>query len=393
MAYKNEKTNESEPSEPPVAGHSNMTDSDLNAPTDIDSSKEYGDEFLQRVIESLPHPFYVIDVHDYTIVLANSASGIVLSDKKTRCFEATHNRNSPCDSANHPCPLNEVAITKSPVTVEHIHISKDGEERYLEVHASPVIDDSGDVIQVIEYDLDMTEQRWTENRLETETKRSRLYLDLLAHDMANQLQILTCDIELLDRQLRPYDDGGLDQIAQDIRDALVRSNAMISKARGSEQLRWVPLVTRSLPRAIMDAADELSELYDGFIVYLNFEVSEANVLADLFLDQLFLNLMENAVIHNTCRKKEVWVTLVQRDDVYEVSVLDNGPGIAPDVAMNLFDPGQRVGGLGLHLSKEIVDKYGGRIQVGCRIPDRYQEGSEFVVILPRIGCVSNEQGQ
>lgn len=390
MAYNNERTNKSEPSEPPATGHTNVTGTDPDTPTDIDFSRKCRDEFLQRVIESLPHPFYVIDIHDYTIVLANSASGIVLSDETTRCFEATHNRSSPCDGADHPCPLNEVANTKSPITVEHIHISKDGEERYLEVHASPVIDDSGDVIQVIEYDLDMTEQRWTENRLETETKRSRLYLDLLAHDMANQLQILTCDIELLDRQLRLYNDRGLEEIAQDIRDALVRSNAMISKARGSEQLRWVPMVTRSLPRAIMDAADELSELYDGFIVHLSFEVNEANVLADLFLDQLFLNLMENAVIHNTSRKKEVWVTLVQRDDVYEVSVLDNGPGIAPDVAMNLFDPGQRVGGLGLHLSKEIVDKYGGRIQVRCRIPDRCHEGSEFVVILPRIGCVSNE---
>ena len=32
-------------------------------------------EFLNNVIESLPHPFYVIDVNDYTIKMANSASG------------------------------------------------------------------------------------------------------------------------------------------------------------------------------------------------------------------------------------------------------------------------------------------------------------------------------
>jgi nitrogen-specific signal transduction histidine kinase len=393
MAYKNEKTNESVPSEPPTDSPSVMADCSEKTTEDLNPSEQHRDAFLDRVIESLPHPFYVINVRDYTIVLANSASGIVLSDRTTRCFEATHNRISPCDGADHPCPLCEVTKTKRPVTVEHTHYNQEGEERYLEVHASPVIDDSGDVIQVIEYDLDMTEQRWTENRLENETKRSRLYLDLLAHDMANQLQILTCDVELLDRKLLLYADKDLEHIAEDIRNALVRSNAMISKARGSEQLRWVPLVTRSLPRAIMDASNELSELYDGFILHLNFEISEANVLADLFLDQLFLNLMENAVIHNTRRQKEVWITLVQSDGAYEVSVSDNGPGIAPDIAMNLFDPGMRVGGLGLQLSKEIVDKYGGRIQVHSRIPGKYQEGSEFVVILPRIGCVSNEQGQ
>ena len=48
-------------------------------------------------IESLPHPFYVIDAKDYRILIANSAArvyGNIIDGIK--CHELTHNRNSPC---------------------------------------------------------------------------------------------------------------------------------------------------------------------------------------------------------------------------------------------------------------------------------------------------------
>lgn len=346
--------------------------------------------FIYRVIESLTHPFYVISASDYSVLLANSASGIDTSQGKMKCYELTHNRKNPCNGLSHPCPLHEITKGKKPVVVEHIHFNKDGEERFLEIHAYPIFDESGNVTQIIEYDLDVTEQRWAESQLENETKRSKLYLDLLAHDMANQLQALSINIELINQKIREFDNRGLLEIVNDVKNMVIRSSAIISKARGSEQLRWAPLVTRCLRRAIIEASEIVSELHEGYIVHIMFGVENAYVLADRFLEQLFVNLIENAIIHNTHRNKEVWIKLTATEDKFEVSIADNGPGISPDVIEKLFNPDHRVGGLGLHFSKEIVSKYNGGIHAQNRVPDHHREGTEFLVVLPRIGCVPNE---
>jgi len=84
-------------------------------------------EFLNNVIESLPHPFYVIDVNDYTIKMANSASGRFQSSGGPQtCYRLTHNRYEPCSLEGEPCPLEIVRSTGKPATVEHVHCDKHG---------------------------------------------------------------------------------------------------------------------------------------------------------------------------------------------------------------------------------------------------------------------------
>jgi signal transduction histidine kinase len=67
-----------------------------------------------------------------------------------------------------------------------------------------------------------------------------------------------------------------------------------------------------------------------------------------------------------------------------ISVIDDGPGIRPDVIERIFDPfftTKPVGegtGLGLSISHEIVRRHGGRIEVSSRAG----RGTEFRVALP-----------
>lgn len=118
-------------------------------------------QFLIDVIESLGHPFYVIDVETYKIEIANGAAYSALGGHGKTCYELTHHSNHPCDSVDHPCPLKTVLETGKPVAMEHIHIVK-GEKRYVEVHGYPVKDESGKVVQMIEYSLDVTEKKEAE---------------------------------------------------------------------------------------------------------------------------------------------------------------------------------------------------------------------------------------
>lgn len=57
--------------------------------------------------------------------------------------------------------------TKKPVVVEHIRYDKDGSKRNIEVHGYPILDSEGNVAQMIEHALDITERKQAEQRIET----------------------------------------------------------------------------------------------------------------------------------------------------------------------------------------------------------------------------------
>ncbi|MHA2425768.1 MAG: ATP-binding protein, partial [Candidatus Thorarchaeota archaeon] len=266
------------------------------------------------------------------------------------------------------------------------HYDDDGNLRIVEVHAYPIFDSEGNVSQVIEYGLDVTENRKTEMKLEVESKRAKLFLDILAHDIANQLQIIWGNAELL----RQSNHGiGLDSLSSRCIDQVEESSRkcteMIAKARCAEGLAIAPLADRSLTRAIFTCIYDLAEKHEDLRISVNIKTEKPFILADKYLERLIGNLLDNAAAHNPADTKYIWVELRTSGSGYEISVGDNGPGINDEIKSVLFNPFHRVGGVGLHLSKEIAEKYGGRLIVRDRIPWESDRGAEFLVWLPQIG--------
>jgi signal transduction histidine kinase len=62
-------------------------------------------------------------------------------------------------------------------------------------------------------------------------------------------------------------------------------------------------------------------------------------------------------------------------------VSDNGPGISPEIREKLFEKGVSTGGsgLGLYLSKKVIEAYGGSIELVD--PRTDEEGAVFIVKL------------
>jgi len=102
--------------------------------------------------------------------------------------------------------------------------------------------------------------------------------------------------------------------------------------------------------------------------------------------QLFRNLLENSLaacrdpvrIQVFCRDAQF-----QQQPAVEVCIRDNGPGLAPEVCRNVFEPfyttKTKGTGLGMAIARRIVTAHGGHISVGNAVA----EGAEFVVTLPR----------
>jgi PAS domain S-box-containing protein len=121
-------------------------------------------EFLSSVLNAIPHPFYVIDAYTYEIVAANAATGKEWEGKT--CHQLTHRREVPCDEEHDLCPLEMVREKREPVVVEHIHYDAEGRERTHEVHGYPIFDGSGEVMQMIEYLMDITPRKEAEKERE-----------------------------------------------------------------------------------------------------------------------------------------------------------------------------------------------------------------------------------
>jgi two-component system, NtrC family, sensor kinase len=104
------------------------------------------------------------------------------------------------------------------------------------------------------------------------------------------------------------------------------------------------------------------------------------------LNQVWMNLAHNAVQAMADGGTLTIVTEPRADEIV-VRVADTGSGIAPDALARIFEPGfttksGRVGmGLGLLISRQIVEQHRGRIAVRSE-PGR---GTEFTVVLPVAG--------
>jgi PAS domain S-box-containing protein len=138
---------------------------------------KHQNEFLSNILESLTHPFYVIDADDYTIKMANSAAWTGKLPEKATCYMISHKRDKPCDGTDHICPLKEVKKTGKEITIEHVHYDKDGNVRNVEVHGYPIFDNEGNVVQMIEYALDITERKKAEEALRDSEIKNRALLE------------------------------------------------------------------------------------------------------------------------------------------------------------------------------------------------------------------------
>jgi len=128
------------------------------------------ESLLNSTIEALEHPFYLIDINNYQVLKANTASGMK-KDKKTTCYSLTHNRSKPCSGEEHPCPMEIIKCTKQSITVDHLHYDEEGNTKNVEVHAYPIFNDKGELIQIIEYCLDITERKQAEKKFQETYKK------------------------------------------------------------------------------------------------------------------------------------------------------------------------------------------------------------------------------
>ena len=229
---------------------------------------------------------------------------------------------------------------------------------------------------------DLTERQQTEARLqELQTELvhiSRLTaMGEMASALAHELnQPLTAIANYLKGSQRLLADEPGDRSTM-LRDAMekaadqaIRAGQIIRRlrdfvARGEAERRVESvkkLVEEAGALALVGAKDQ------GVRVRFRFDPTVDLVLADkVQIQQVLLNLIRNAVeAMEGCDKRELMIsTMAAGDGMVSIDVADTGAGIAPEIANQLFQPfvtTKRQGmGVGLSISRTIVEAHGGRI--------------------------------
>ena len=175
--------------------------------------------FLMTVIDSLPHPFIVIDAADYRVQMANTAAHAGPLQEGMTCYELSHGQPVPCSSEDHPCPMDYVKRSGKSLTMDHIHSDAAGNKLDVEVHCHPIFDPEGRIVQMIEYSVDVSARKLFEERLErmaffdnlTGIPNRKLFFDRLSQSLSlakRNRQILALLFIDLDRFKFVNDDYG-----------------------------------------------------------------------------------------------------------------------------------------------------------------------------------------
>jgi signal transduction histidine kinase len=155
---------------------------------------------------------------------------------------------------------------------------------------------------------------------------------------------------------------------------------------GNLQVKARPV---DLPSFVFDLRDQMSGVAADRSPRIQVEIAEAlpPVLADPeSLERILTNLLSNALKYGD-ENGEIAVEIARRDESAVVAVRDSGRGIQPEHLPHLFDryyraehqTRQREGlGLGLYITKAMVEAHGGRIWVESEVG----RGSTFTFTLP-----------
>jgi PAS domain S-box-containing protein len=241
---------------------------------------------------------------------------------------------------------------------------------------------------------DITEHKQAEAALNEAKAQAELYVDLMGHDINNLNQVATGYLELAQDMLDLKDN---DRVFLDKpMEALQRSSRLIENVRKLQKAR-----SRGVSREVTDLRQVLEDVkdeYDGHanarVILDGDHVVACRILANDLLQDVFANLVDNAIKHSSSKSPLVSIKLdrsTENDQLYyRVSIEDNGPGVPDDLKPRIFTRRLRGStkakgsGIGLFLVKTLVEDYRGRVWVEDVVPGDRSKGSRFVVILPAV---------
>ena len=281
-------------------------------------------------------------------------------------------------------------------SIDHRIILLNGEERWVHEEAIACLNSQGETVSLSGTVQDITDRKIIENNLidaKNEAERSNeaksVFLSHMSHELRTPLNAILGFAQILEL------DSKSDQQSGFINEITVAGNHLLGLITelldlGRIEAGRIMIVMESihLDDVIHEAVKMTRSMMEQNDLSFNLLCESGyQVIADnIRLRQVLVNLLSNAAKYNR-KGGSISLSCKQDKDVIKIIITDTGIGIAEQNLPKLFTPFERAGaefsgvdgtGIGLALSKQLVELMNGRIGV----ESRQEEGSTFWVELP-----------
>ncbi|HEX6605931.1 MAG TPA: ATP-binding protein [Chloroflexia bacterium] len=276
--------------------------------------------------------------------------------------------------------------------MSHVHSDR---VRTVESIFAPYLDAEGAIIGVISVTRDVSVSQELERvRAELEVaRRQEDFLSIAAHELRTPITAIKGYADLLNRRMAPgytvaeRDTRMLGSIVAQVSRLTELIDDLLDMGRiqaGRVEFHWERCSIRAVLRGAIDSVRPVAGAREGDLQLVGED--DGLVRCDPGrLEQVFVNLLTNALKYSTAGP--VTCTITRLHDRVRVAVQDRGAGIPPDDLPRLFErffrahdvyAHQRGLGLGLYISRQIVERHDGRIWAESEL----DAGSTFYVELP-----------
>jgi PAS domain S-box-containing protein len=273
---------------------------------------------------------------------------------------------------------------------------KNGELYWGSLTISPIKTPDNVVTQYLGIEEDITQQKMLELKLQSnnaELKRSNAELEgftrVVAHDLMGPIgNVISC-LKMATEDPRSSNSIGTDGMLRlalrsaDKAAQLIRDLLDYSKVGG----QVTAMAEVDMNEVLAEVLESLRPQIEGSSAQICIDELPTLYCSKLLMEQLFQNLIANAMNYRSKFAPIIKVTAKEQEQVWVFAVEDNGVGISADELPNVFEPFYRIAstsdrpgtGIGLATSEKIVKAHGGKIWAESEAG----KGTTFSFTLPR----------
>jgi len=285
---------------------------------------------------------------------------------------------------------NSVA-TGEPFHFEHRFRGADGRYRWHLSRARAMRDADGKISMWIGSNTEIQEQKEKEEELRHANDDLRQFAYSASHDLQEPIRNVAVYSEVVLRRYADKLDADGQQFLGFLRDGGRRLATLVN-----DLLAYTRASMAELAETPVDAAAVLNKSLASLAEAIRESGAEITHdalpeiwMGDAHLQQVFQNLIGNAIKYRGPAPPRIHVSAESRGAVWCFSVQDNGIGIDPQYREKIFGVFKRLHhdqrysgtGIGLAICQRVVERYGGRIWV----ESEPGEGSTFFFTVPRRG--------
>jgi two-component system, OmpR family, sensor histidine kinase ArlS len=230
------------------------------------------------------------------------------------------------------------------------------------------------------------------DKVEESILQQKRFVEDASHELRTPLAILHGHLSLL----RRWGKDNKDVLESSLHTSIKETNRMIAL---TNELLQLSHLEKKENMGLINPCHALETIHDVVgdykLIHDDVKIVNENVIgADVLLaipqaqlKQILMNIIDNAIKYSGTHK-EVWLTTSDENGLFKVQVADNGYGISTQDLPYIFDRFYRVdkarsrdqggNGLGLSITKEIIEEYNGEIRAESTIG----EGTTLILLLP-----------